>query len=127
MARAYGEDLRGRVLGATADGASARAAAARFGVAVATAVRWVARARDGERGARRQGRPRGSQLDAHDAFVTALIEASKDITLDEVVERLGAERDLHLSRSALSVWLRGRGWTYKKRPHMHWSRSGRMS
>jgi transposase len=127
MARAYGEDLRGRVLAAASDGASARAAAARFGVAIATAVRWVARARGGERGARRQGRPRGSQLDAHEAFVSAMIEAQKDITLDEMVERLVAERALHLGRSALSVWLRGRGWTYKKRPHTHWSRTGRMS
>lgn len=123
MARAYGEDLRGRVLAAASDGASAHSAAARFGVAIATAVRWVARARDGERGARRQGRPRGSQFDAHDAFVTALIEAKKDITLDEMVERLAIEREVRLSRSALSVWLRGRGWTYKKRPRTHWSRT----
>ena len=127
MARAYGEDLRGRVLAAAVSGASARAAAARFGVAIATAVRWVARARDGERGARRQGRPRGSQLDAHEAFVNAMIEAKKDITLNEMVERLTTERDVRLGRSALSVWLRKRGWTYKKRPHTHWSRTVRMS
>lgn len=93
-------------------------------MAIATAVRWVARARGGERGARRQGRPRGSQFDAHEAFVTAMIEARKDITLDEMVERLVAERDVRLGRSALSVWLRGRGWTYKKRPRTHWSRTG---
>lgn len=127
MARAYGEDLRGRILAAAANGASARAAAARFGVTIATAVRWVARARDGERGARRQSRPRGSQLDAHEAFVTAIIEAKKDITLDEMVERLAAERDHRLGRSALSVWLRGRGWTFKRRPRTHWSRTGRTS
>ena len=127
MARAYGHDLRDRVLDAAAAGASARAAAARFGVAIATAVRWVARARQGERVARQQGRPRGSRLDTHSVFVTGLIEAQKDITLDEMVERLAAERGLHLSRSALSVWLRRQGWTFKKRPHMHWSRSGRTS
>ncbi len=61
--------------------------------------REPARARDGERGARRQGRPRGSQLDGHEAFVTAMIEAKKDITLDEMVERLAAERDVRLGRS----------------------------
>lgn len=127
MARAYSDDLRGRVLDATAAGASARAVAARFGVAIATAVRWVARARQGELAARRQGRPRGSQLDAHAAFVFGLIEAQKDITLDEMVERLAAERSLRLGRSGLSVWLRRQGWTFKKRPHMHWSRSGRTS
>jgi transposase len=127
MARAYGEDLRGRVVAAAAGGVSARTAAARFGVAIATAVRWVARARDGERGARRQGRPRGSRLDAHEAFVAAMIEAKKDISLDEMVQRLMAERDVRLGRSVLSVWLRRRGWTFKKRPHTHWSRSERMS
>ncbi len=103
MARAYSVDLRGRVLAAAADGASARSAAARFGVAIATAVRWVARARDGEYGSRRQGRPRGAQLDGHETFVTAMIAAKKDITLDEMVERLAAERDVRLGRSALSV------------------------
>ena len=96
MARAYGEDLRVRVLAAAADGASARSVAARFGVAIATEVRWVARARDGERGARRQGRPRGSQLDAHEAFVAAMIEARKDITLDDVLAADKAAREIVL-------------------------------
>lgn len=127
MARAYSEDLRRRVLGAAADGVSARAAAARFGVAIATAVRWTARARDGEHCARRQGRPRGSLLDAHEAFVTAMIEAKKDVTLNEMVERLSDKREVHVSRSALSAWLRRQGWTFKKRPGTHWSRNALTS
>ncbi|RDJ14662.1 hypothetical protein B5K05_07370 [Rhizobium phaseoli] len=28
-----------------------------------------------------------------------------------------------LGRSTIDVWLRKRSWTYKKRPHIHWSRS----
>jgi transposase len=128
MARAYGDDLRMRVLNAAAAGASARSAAARFGVGVSTALLWIRRARqDGERTARRQGKPRGSRLDAHEAFVLAMIEANKDITLNEMAMRLSAEQDVRVGRSTLSDWLRGRGWTFKKSPPMHWSRTGRTS
>ena len=127
MARAYSDDLRGRVLDMTLAGASARSAAARFGVGVSTAITWVTRAREGERSARRQGAPRRSRLDAHGAFVEGLIEQQKDITLNEMVGRLSAERSVQIGRSALSDWLRGRGWTFKKSPHTHWSRTGRTS
>lgn len=128
MARAYDKDLRIRVLEAAGAGASARSAAARFGVGVSTAIVWIRRARqDGERTARRQGKPRGSRLDAHETFIVDMIEANKDITLNEMVERLSAERGVRIGRSALSVWLRGRGWTFKKSPHMHWSRTGPTS
>jgi transposase len=116
MARAYGDDLRGRVLDAAAEGTSARASAVRFGVGVSTAIAWIRRARlDGERSARQQGKPRGSRLDAHEEFVFGLIEADKDVTLNEMVERLTYDRGVRIGRSALSSWLRGRGWTFKKR------------
>lgn len=52
-----------------------------------------------------------------------MIEAEKDITLNEMVLRLREDRTVLIGRSALDVWLRKRGWTFKKRPHMHWSRS----
>lgn len=41
MAKTLSEDLRGRVIAAVETGASRRAAAERFGVGVATAIRWV--------------------------------------------------------------------------------------
>jgi transposase len=122
MGRPYSDDLRERVL-KEAEQSSARRAAARFGVSAATAVRWMARARLGERSARPWGGRRGSRLDAHAEAVETMIQDRKDVTLDEMVERLTVERGLHLGRSALSAWLRRRGWTFKKRPHMHWSRS----
>jgi transposase len=127
MARALSDDLRLRVLKASADGLSARQAAARFGVGVSSAIRWIARAKLGELTARPQGRRRGSSLDAHEAFIVGLIEERKDITLNEMVERLAVERSAQIGRSALSDWLRGRGWTFKKRPHTHWSRIGPTS
>ena len=128
MSRAYGNDLRERVLDAADAGASARSVAARFGIGVATAIVWIRRAREtGERTARRQGKPRGSRLDAHEAFIVSMIEARKDIALNEMVIRLRDEVGVVISRSGLSVWLRGRGWMFKKSPRTHWSRTAPTS
>ena len=46
MAQALSMDLRSRLLAAVDDGMSCRAAAARFGVAPSTAIRWQAQRRD---------------------------------------------------------------------------------
>lgn len=123
MGRALSGDLRSRVLKASADGMSARQAAARFGVGVSSAIRWIARAKIGELGPRPQGHRRGSSLDRHEAFIVGLIDERKDITLNEMVEQLVAKQAVRISRSALSAWLRGHGWTFKKSPHTHWNRS----
>jgi transposase len=123
MARALSDDLRVRVLKSSTEGFSARQAAARLGIGISTAIRWIARARIGERTARPQGRRRGSSLDVHEAFIVGLIEARRDITLHEMAAHLVAEHAVSIRRSALSAWLRGRGWTFKKSPPMHWNRS----
>ena len=127
MGRALSGDLRIRVLRASDEGVSARGAAARFGVAASTAIRWIGRAKAGEFEPRPTGRRRGSSLDAHEDFIVSMIEEQKDITLDEMVARLGEERGIGIGRSALNNWLRRRGFTYKKRPHMHWNRNGPTS
>ncbi len=101
---------------------SAPQAAARFGVGVSSAIRWIARAKIGELEPRPQGRDSASQLDEHEAFIVALIDERKDITLNEMVVRLAVARSVRISHSALSAWLCGNGWTYKKSPRMHWSR-----
>ena len=41
MAKSLSEDLRARVIAAVEGGLSRRAAAARFGIGAASAVRWV--------------------------------------------------------------------------------------
>lgn len=114
MGKALSGDLRWRVVKASDEGMSARQAAARFGVGVSSAIRWIARAKIGELSPRPQGRRRASSLDAHEAFVVGLIEGHKDITLNEMVARLEGEQSVRISRSALSAWLGRRGWTYKK-------------
>lgn len=55
MARALSDDLRVRVLKAWTEGLSARQTAVRFGIGISTAIRWIARAKHGERTARPQG------------------------------------------------------------------------
>ena len=103
MARAYSHDLRTRVLEAVATGTSRRQAAARYRVGIATVVRWAAHAATtGQTTAGRQGRPRGSKLDAHEAFLLTLIDQSDDITLAEMQARLRA--DCGVSAGLGTLW-----------------------
>lgn len=61
MAKSLSEDLRARVIAAVEGGLSRRSAAARFGVAAASAVRWVREWREtGAARARQQGGDRRS-------------------------------------------------------------------
>jgi transposase len=115
MARALGQDLRERVLAAAADGASARGAAERFGVGIATAIVWVRRWReDGETAARRQGQPKGSKLDAHEGFLLDLVATEVDITLEEIRKRLMAERGIGAGVATLWRFFDARAITFKK-------------
>ena len=102
MARAYSQDLRDRVIGASLSGLPARQAAARFGIGVATAIVWVRRAREtGERTPRRQGQPKRSKLDPHREFLLGLIDETPDMTLAEMQERLGQQG---VSASIGTIW-----------------------
>ena len=46
----------------------------------------------------------------HEAFVVEMIETSKDITLDEMVVRLGEELNVRIGR----FWVLGRGGRYHR-------------
>lgn len=123
MGRPYSQDLRERVVGAAA-ATSCHRAAARFGVGVATAIRWMAAlTTTGTVAARPQGRARRSKLDPHEAFLRGLIAERDDITLEEMRVRLKEERDLTVGLGTLWAFLDARGLTYKKRPRTPRSRS----
>ena len=101
MGRPYSQDLRERVVKAAAT-TSRRQAAARFGVGIATSIRWMAAlAATGTVAARPQGRARRSKLDPHEAFLRALIDEQDDITLEEMRARLRDEHDLTVKRPGI--------------------------
>ena len=124
MARAYSQDLRDRVIDA---GTSARHAAERFGVGIATAIVWTRRAREGERSARKQGQPQRSKLAPHRAFLLGLVEAEPDITIVEMQDRLRTDAGMSASVGTIWTFLDRAGLTFKKRPPMPRSRSVRTS
>jgi transposase len=115
MARALSLDLRERVIAAIGDGVSCRKAAERFGVGVATAIRWHARFRaEGEIAARPMGGDRHShRVEAHAGLILQAYQARPQIYLREVREVLG-EKGAVASLSGLSRFFRRHGITRKK-------------
>ena len=93
MAKTLSEDLRGRVIAAVEAGASRRATAERFGIGVATAVRWVRvfRATGAMSALPKGGDLRSQRIEAFRDMILGAIEAQKDITLAELATMLGRE------------------------------------
>jgi transposase len=86
MANALSVDLRERVVAAVSDGLSRRAAAARFGVSVSSAVRWVELARNsgGVVPKPRGGDQRSARIEAHAPLILGMVEKTPDVTLGEL-------------------------------------------
>lgn len=116
MGECRSDDLRFRVVEAIAAGSSRRAAAARFSVSAASAVRWSARAAsEGSPKPRKQGRPAGKgPLAQHLDYLVAVVETEPDITMPELAARLHAERGVTAAWASLSKLLCRAGFTYKK-------------
>lgn len=128
MARAYSLDLRKRVIEAIEAGRSTREAARRFAIGVSTSGAWHRAWRSsGRLEPGRQGKPKVSKLDAHEAFILALVDTdARDITLAEIVDRLAAERGVTASLTTVHAFFAKRGITYKKRRRMRPNSSARM-
>ena len=115
MPRSYSTDLRVRVIEAISDGSSRRRAASRFGIGVSTAVKWYRRyGETGEVAARKQGQPGGSKLDAHEAFILALVKERPDISLAEVAQRLAGQRAVSVCPATVWYFFERRGFSFKK-------------
>jgi len=115
MTRSYSTDLRVRVIRSISDGLSRRRAVARFGVGVSTAVSWYRRYREtGEVSARKQGQPSGSKLDAHEAFILALVRERADISLAEIATRLAEKRAVSACPATVWYFFERRGISFKK-------------
>ena len=125
---ALSEDLRKRVVEAVVEGGLSRnAAAKRFAVSIASAVRWVKCYKTTGKispaslgGDRRSGRVE-SQRD----YLLGLIRRTPDITLLEIQERLIANCGERFSVSVLWRFFDRHGITFKKRPRMPRSSSAR--
>lgn len=119
MARAYGLDLRRCVVDAIEGGLSARAAA-RFSVVLSTAITWHRQEREaGSLDPGCRGKPAGSKLDEHEAFILGLVEDSRDIALHETAAKLAAEPGVRVCRATLWYVFSKRGLTHKKRQALH--------
>ena len=114
MAHTLSMDLRSRLLPAVDDGLSCRAAAARFGVAPSTAIRWQAQRREtGDFAPKPQGGDmRSWRVEERAADILALWEARKDISLEELRACL-AEIGLIVSVAGLHRFFMRRGMARK--------------
>ena len=128
MGRALSMDLRERVLAAIEGGLSCRAAAARFGVSVSSAIRWRQRlVQRGSAAPRMQGGDRRSaRIEAHGALIRSAIAATPDITLKELLEML---RGHGVAVGIGTLWrsFDRHGITRKKRPRTPPNRTGPIS
>lgn len=127
MGRYLSDDLRIRVIRAIEGGLSRRAAAARFGVGVSSAIRWMsAYLEEGRSSAKPQGGDhRSGRIEAQYGFLMSAIEEAPDITLAELRERLIAERGETFAISTIHQFFRRHGVSYKKRPRTPASRNAR--
>jgi transposase len=118
MTKPYSLDLRERVVAAVEkEGLSRNRAAARFGVAVSTAVHWVRRYRTtGNVAPSKMGgyKPRTLRGE-HAAWLIARCR-EKDFTISQLVEELRANRGLKVDRHSVWEFLHAEGLSFKKKP-----------
>ncbi len=115
MARYLSEDLRVRVIQAVEAGTSRRQAAARFGVSVSSAIRWVrewgATGRTAPK--RRGGDRRSGRIEAQAGFILGQVEQRPDVTLAEL-QALLRERGVAAGIGTLWRFFERRGISFKK-------------
>ena len=128
MAQPLSMDLRSRLLAAVDGGMSCRAAAARFGVAPSTAIRWQAQRRaTGSLAPKPQGGDmRSRRVEERAADILDIWQARKDISLDELRQELVGV-GLIISVAGLHRFFARRGMTRKKRLAMPSSRTAPTS
>jgi transposase len=116
MTRPLSNDLRCRLVAAVSGGMSCRAAAARFGVAASTAVKWVQRWRaTGSAAPHRQGGDkRSGRIEAHAGEILGLIAGKVDMTLVEIAEHLACAHGEGFAQSTIWRFLDRHDQTFKK-------------
>jgi len=118
MGKPYSLDLRKRIFDYIAAGHSRREAARVFSVSPSTAVRLAASHRDrGDIAPKPQGHAPGTtgKLAPHMDFLTALVRAEPDITLQELAGALARTHGVSVQLSSIHRALVRSGLSYKKR------------
>jgi putative transposase len=114
MAKPYSLDFRERVVAAVErDGMSRSAAAARYGVAISTAIKWVRRSRvTGSVSPGQMGGHRGAVLSGHRDWL--LERAGRDFTLRGLVAEL-ATRGVKVDYVQVWRFVHAEGLSFKKK------------
>jgi putative transposase len=116
MTRPYSMDLRERVVAAVeTEGMTRHEAAARFGIAVSSAIKWVARyKRTGSVAPSKIGgyKPKTLRGD-HAAWLIARCQ-EKDFTISQLVDELKSVRGLKVDRRSVWEFLHAEGLSHKK-------------
>jgi transposase len=114
MTAPLSNDLRERVVRAVDGGESCRSVAARFGIAVSSAVKWSQRYRTtGSVAPDKMGGHRKPILEAHRAFIIERISQTPHLTLHGLKDELAA-RGVTVSHNAVWLFLRREGLSFKK-------------
>ena len=116
MTRPLSNDLRERVVAAVVGGESCRSAAARFGVAVSSVVKWAQRYRTtGSVKPAKMGGYRKPVLGPHREFIVERIERTPHLTLHRLKDELAAH-GVSVSHNAVWLFVRREGLRFKKNP-----------
>ena len=114
MVRPLSNDLRVRAVAAVEAGDSCRTAAARFGVAVSSVVKWCQRRRaTGSVAPGKMGGHRKPVLEPHRTFIVERIKQTPHLTLHQLKDELAA-RGVKVSHNAVWMFLRREGLRFKK-------------
>jgi transposase len=118
MTKPYSLDLRDRVVAAVeTEGLSRNQAAARFGVAVSTAVHWVRRYRTtGSVAPSKIGGYKLKVLRGEHAQWLIARRREKDFTLSQLVIELREVRGLKVDRHTVWDFVHAEGLSFKKKP-----------
>ena len=115
MPRPYSNDLRERAVSAMQSGESCRSVAARFAVAPSSVVKWADRARrTGSVSPAKMGGYRRPVLEPHREWLLEQVRSCPQVTLNGL-RRLLAERGIVVSHDTVWRFLRGCGFSFKKR------------
>ncbi|TWH23644.1 putative transposase [Aminobacter sp. J15] len=113
MTRPVSNNLRERVVQAITSGATCRAAAARFGLAVSSAVRWSQHYRAaGSVAPAKMGGYRKFVLEPYRAFIVERINQTPQLMLHQLKEELAA-RGVKVSHDTMWRFLRREGLRLK--------------